>query len=161
MRVGIPVLCVIAVLAGLIYRDVQKWRRYRTQWKTVALSRLASMTLTNQEVISDFVTFSSEEGGLKAGRWTGHHALMMKNGEYLLYEFRHGANARYLSSLGPHLFLARGSNGRWYYSTYHFCMNMAAVIGEAPPDSVSDFSKKYFAREFDGKSDECLNRTWP
>ena len=41
----------------------------------------------------------------------------MTNGEYIVYAYRHGANNGFVD----HLFLGHGSDGRWLYSTYHFC----------------------------------------
>lgn len=52
----------------------------------------------------------------------------MTNDEYLAYGFRHGFN----SGLVDHLFLAHGSDGRWYYSTYHFCNSMAGARFDGP-----------------------------
>lgn len=157
MWVGVTVflaLATLAVVATIV--GIDKNYRFRANWKAGALTQLTGLTLTNPEVARDFQSLKSEEA-LEAKRWTSGSVLLMKNGEYLFYKFRHGGNARY--AMNPHLFLARGSNNRWYYSTYHFCMNMAGVGGDAPPDSISDFAKKYSAREFDGTSDECLKRT--
>jgi hypothetical protein len=90
-------------------------------------------------------------------RWTEEHVLRMTNGTYLLYKFRHGDNMGFV----PHLFLAHGSDGRWFYSSYHFCGHMASVRGEHAPGSIDEFAQRYSVREFDGKSKECLNITWP
>jgi hypothetical protein len=38
---------------------------------------------------------------------------------------------------------------------------MVMVINDEPPGSIADFVSKYAAREFDGKSDLCLQHTWP
>lgn len=96
---------------------------------------------------------------LKSGssHWTSDHMLIMTNGEYLVYASRHGLH----SGEVKHLFLARGSNGKWLYSTFHFCNSMVAVVADDPPGSIADFSSKYFTREFDGTSDVCLEKTWP
>jgi len=80
----------------------------------------------------------------------------MTNGEYLVYASRHGFNSGFVD----HLFLAHGSDGRWYYSTYHFCNSMVGADVD-PPGSITEFASKYAAREFDGKSDVCLLHTWP
>jgi hypothetical protein len=58
-------------------------------------------------------------------------------------------------------FLARSADGHWYYSTCHFCDSMAAVRNEDPPGSIAEFARRYSVREFDGKSDVCLQHTWP
>jgi len=74
----------------------------------------------------------------------------------VVYASRHGFNNGFVD----HLFLAHGSDGRWYYSTYHFCNSMAAAAPD-PPGSIQEFVSQYAVREFDGKSDVCLQHTWP
>jgi hypothetical protein len=80
----------------------------------------------------------------------------MTNGEYIIYAFWHGANSGFVD----HLFLGHCSDGRWLYSTYHFCTHMAGADAD-PPGSINEFETTYWAREFDGKSDVCLKHTWP
>jgi len=80
----------------------------------------------------------------------------MTNGEYIIYAFWHGANSGFVD----HLFLGHCSDGRWLYSTYHFCNHMAGADAD-PPGSINEFAATYSAREFDGKSDMCLKHTWP
>ena len=46
--------------------------------------------------------------------------VLMTNGEHIIYECRHGANIYF----PPHLFLGHCSDGRWLYSSYHFCNSM-------------------------------------
>jgi hypothetical protein len=150
----------LAVVASVIvwwWLGLLKYERARTSWKATTLPRLSSLSITNEEI-------RQELEALKAGPtpnmdfgWAHDHVLLMTNGEYLIYASRHGFN----NGLVNHLFLARGSDGRWLYSTYHFCNVMAAVRRDPPPGSIIEFTKKYSAREFDGKSDECLQKTWP
>jgi len=92
----------------------------------------------------------------RAREWIHDHVLLMSNGEYLIYAFRHGFNDGTID----HLFLAHGSDGKWYYSTYHFCSHMAMIRSNNTPASIADFASRYSLRVFDGKSDECLTRTW-
>lgn len=92
------------------------------------------------------------------GDWMGERVLVMRDGAMIDYRFWHGAN----SGLVDHLFLGRGSDGRWLFSTYHFCNGLAAVRGEEAPDSIEDFMQRYSVREFAGAGDErCLEHTWP
>ena len=129
----------------------------RAQWKGPTLASLALLSITNELI-------RRELDQLKAGptpnidfRWAHDHVLLMTNGEYIIYASRHGANSGFVD----HLFLGHGSDGRWLYSTYHFCSLMAGVRGDDPPGSITEFAKRYAAREFDGESDECLQHTWP
>ncbi len=63
----------------------------------------------------------------------------MTNGEYIVYDYWHGANNGFVD----HLFLGHSSDGRWLYSTYHFCNHMAMVVGDEPPGSNAEFAKRY------------------
>jgi hypothetical protein len=131
--------------------------RERTDWKRAALSRLAELPLDNEEIGQELDTLKANRRAGKYPEWTGEHVLLMTNDEYLIYASRHGFN----NGLVDHLFLARGSDGRWFYSTYHFCNSMVGVIVDSPPSSIAEFAKRYSVREFDGKSDVCLQHTWP
>jgi hypothetical protein len=102
-------------------------------------------------------TLKASRGAGDRQEWTGEHVLLMTNDDYLVYASRHGFNNGFVD----HLFLARGSDGRWYYSTYHFCNRMVALMSDDPPASITEFARTYSARAFDGKSDECLQHTWP
>jgi hypothetical protein len=102
----------------------------------------------------------AELDALKAGTniysgWANDHVLLMTNGEFIIYEYRHGANEYF----PPHLFLGHGSDGRWLYSSYHFCKSMAMLPPDDPPGSIAEFKRRYSAREFDGGSDVCLKMT--
>jgi hypothetical protein len=121
------------------------------------LVRLAPQSATNDII-------SKELHALKAATvhdghrdWVSDNVLLMTNGEYLVYASRHGFNSGFVD----HLFLAHGSDGKWLYSTYHFCNQMVGALGDPAPGSIVEFKKTYAAREFDGKSDDCLNKTWP
>jgi hypothetical protein len=113
--------------------------------------------MTNEEVLQEFAELKSGPAPNMNFRWAHHHVILMTNGEYLVYASRHGFNSGFVD----HLFLGHGSDGRWLYSTYHFCNGLAGVIADDPPGSISEFATRYSAREFDGKSDECLQHTWP
>ena len=90
------------------------------------------------------------------GLWAGNRVVRMTNGDYLIYAFWHGMNMGFVD----HLFLAHGSDGRWYYSSYHFCQQLTTIRFYPRPLSIADFASKYSLREFDGKSDICLQPTY-
>lgn len=117
--------------------------------------RLTNLSLTNQEVRTELEAMKAERRESGETTWAGDRVLRMKNGEFIVYEYRHGRNDYF----PPHLFLGRCSDGRWIYSSYHFCNSMSMIEFDPIPNSIADFAKKYSAREFDGKSDECLNLT--
>ena len=89
MWVGVTVflaLATLAVVATIV--GIDKNYRFRANWKAGALTQLTGLTLTNPEVARDFQSLKSEEA-LEVKRWTSGSVLLMKNGEYLFYKFRH------------------------------------------------------------------------
>jgi len=154
-------LSIPVVLAALVFGGWSalrsKHQRARADWKTATMSRLSALSLTGEEVRRELDSMKSNRGVGEHQEWTGDHMVLMTNDEFLVYELRHGLNSGFVD----HLFLARGSDGRWYYSTYHFCNSMVGVRADEPPGSIAEFASRYAAREFDGKSDVCLQRTWP
>lgn len=153
---SIPVILGGLVLGG--WSAVRyKHERARTDWKTAALARLSALSLTNEDVSRELESLERNRGVGEHQEWAGVQVVLMTNNEFLVYASRHGLNSGFVD----HLFLAHGSNGRWYYSTYHFCNNMAGVRFEDPPGSLAEFSTRYAAHEFDGKSDVCMQHTWP
>jgi len=131
----------------------------RREWKDKAIADIASR-------VADAAWVSREIEGLKkagagdgadSDRWLSERLILMRHGDWLAY-----ANiCQREDSRIADLFLARGSDGRWYYSTYHFCRGMIVLKGEEQSEDLAGFIKAYYLRPFDGHSDECLQKTWP
>lgn len=155
--IGISILIVLVSLPfGLLSFTGYKHQRARADWKTTTLARLAGLSFTNTDIIRELEKLKANRGTGDRQEWTGESVLVMTNDEFLVYASRHGFNNGFVD----HLFLAHGSDGRWYYSTYHFC-SMVMLMSDDPPGSIVEFASRYAAREFDGKSDVCLQHTWP
>ena len=154
-------LLVVLLLAGLLAGawSVAKYRvaRTRAQWARKSLERIAGLSVTNEQIHAELNQLKSMTSASADFRWAHDHVLLMTNGECIIYVYRHGDNSGFVD----HLFLGHGSNGRWLYSTYHFCNSMVGALGEDPPGSIAEFAKRFSVREFDGRSDECLQHTWP
>ena len=144
-------ICLCVFVAGAWWFAKQKAAHERARWKRTAIERLAGLSPNNEEIRREIEALKT---GLKRG-WTHDHVLMMKNGEHIIYAYRHGRNSSF-----DHLFLGHGSDGRWLHSSYHFCNSMVMLNSDDAPGSITEFAQSYSAREFDGKSDECLQRTW-
>jgi hypothetical protein len=56
------------------------------------------------------------------------------------------------------IFIAKGSDGKWYYTDFHFCVRMMVLNDQ--PASLAEFKHRYFLAEFDGVSDAALERSW-
>ncbi len=150
-------LVLVAIFLVFLHYDKRSREKARAQWKDATLPRLDALAADTAAIGRELE--DTKALGLKFGgpQWIGDKVLAMTNGEYLIFASRHGFNNGFIN----HLFLAHGSNGKWLYSTYHFCNSMMMIAGEDPPGSIAEFSKRYAVREFDGKSDVCLEKTWP
>ncbi len=89
--------------------------------------------------------------------WLSDHIILTRKGEWLAY----ANSCQKQDGRIADIFLARGSDGQWYYSTYHFCVGMVVLRAEEQPEDLATFTKTYFLRTFDGHSDNCLQKTWP
>jgi len=131
----------------------------RRNWKQKSIAeitvRVANATWVTNE-LTDLKPQSTSERN-RDGGWFSEHMILTRNGAWLAY-----ANICHKQDRHIHdLFLARGSDGRWYYSTYHFCIGMVALRTEEQPEDLAGFAKTYFLQRFDGQSDDCLQKTWP
>jgi hypothetical protein len=159
-RIIIIFLSVLLLIAALFvgWRATVHYRfeRAREKWKDATLRQLAGMSLTNEMIHTELEQIKHPTPNLNFG-WAHEHVILMTNGEYLVYGWWHGFNSGFVD----HLFLAHGTDGKWYYSTFHFCNRLAVLGIDDPAGSIAEFAKRYSVREFDGKSDECLKHTWP
>ena len=128
----------------------------RREWKQKRIAeisaRIADVTWSSNEL----ARLTTAEPGRDDG-WLSDTMIRMRNGDWLAY-----VNICQKRDPRIHdLFLARGSDGQWYYSTYHFCVDMIALRIDEQPEDLAGFKKTYFLRKFDGQSDDCLQKTWP
>ena len=134
------VLVLFALLGGVWWfakaRAKARAELARAQWKGPALERLASLTVTNEEILQELHQLRTPTPQLDFG-WAHHHVLLMTNGEFIIYAFRHGANNGFVD----HLFLGHGSDGRWLYSTYHFCSSMGVLGVTTLRDRLLNFQR--------------------
>jgi hypothetical protein len=131
----------------------------RKDWKnnaTVEIAHRASdtnwlaseMEMLRKQVIRDRSDSSA---------WFSDHLILLTNGEWIVFASKCGKEDRRIHDI----FIGRGSDGCWYYSTFHFCIGMLDLRMEEPSASLAEFRENYFLQEFDGRSDECLKKTWP
>lgn len=130
----------------------------RKTWKDNSLAALATRTADAQWVTNELARVKSNPSGVDdPEEWLSAQMILMRNGDWLAYtNVCQKENARI-----PDLFLAHGSDGRWYFSTYHFCKQMLELRMDGQPADLSSFVAAYSLKEFDGKSDDCLQKTWP
>jgi hypothetical protein len=129
----------------------------RIQWKDHAISLI-------QQRASDRAWITAQSAHLQArtatrpfANWIGDEFLFMKNGDWIICQ-------NICRKQDPHiedLFIGLGSDGRWYYSTFHFCVGKVTLFGEGTqPDTLLQFVDGYSLRPFEVHSNDCLRSTW-
>jgi len=150
------------ILVAIIFlwpggEDARLQSKARKKWGDQAIADISRR-------VSNPLALTNEMAALRAASvqaaedwWIGTNILLMGDGKYLVYA---DINAKEEGRIHD-LFIAYGSDDKWYYSTYHFCTGMVSIRVAEQPASIRAFAETYFAREFDGTSDECLKKTWP
>lgn len=157
---GTAVLFVlIAIGTSVVGRGDQLQSSARKSWKQKRIAEIAARVAGPMWHSNELVrlrTRSTADPGVYES-WLSDRLITAQNGEWLTY-----ANICRKEDRRIHdLFLARGSDGKWYYSTYHFCIGVVVLRMEEQPEDLAGFAKAHFLRTFDGQSDECLKKTWP
>jgi hypothetical protein len=130
----------------------------RRHWKAGAIREIARHTSNANQIADELAVLKTNATNSEDYEaWLSDHLILMKNGEWLCF-----ANACAKEESAIHdLFLAKGSNGTWYYSTFHFCVRMLNLKAADQPESIAEFLQTYSVHAFDGQSEECLKSTWP
>jgi hypothetical protein len=135
----------------------------RKAWKEAAIPEITRLAANRDWLAAETARLENGETNrpVLASGWLTDRLILMENREWLVYK-SHCSKAA--PRLVEDIFLAKGSDGRWYYSTFHFCLGMLTLIMEqedGPPamTNLAAFAHEYRLREFDGKSDECLKKT--
>jgi hypothetical protein len=152
-------LCAAALGAALLaLRAPRLNSKPRKQWKENAESELNRQVNNPTFLTNEILTVKSRPvTESEWANWISDDLILMTNGEWMAYR---NVCAKEEGRIAD-LVIGRGSDGKWYYSTFHFCIGMINLKTMEQPESLPKFQKDYFLREFDGHSDESLKRTWP
>src|ERR1051325_7337521 len=118
-------IALAAVAVGVLAAGLLWWkqRSESAEWRRTAVTQLSRLSIAEPPVSNEWSALRVSITDTNGRAWTSDHVLLMANGEFILYKYRHGANGYF----PPHLFVGRGSDGRWLWSDYHFCNSMAMV----------------------------------
>jgi len=139
---GFLLLVLAAAIAWIVARPDKYHSAERRAWAERALGELRAETP------------GSDMGD---SAWIQSGCLYFRNGEWI--QFR---SICHKEDPNVHdLFVGRGSDGNWYYSTFHFCRDVCVLQMSAQPENLAAFIRDYALAKFDGLSDACLRPTWP
>ena len=138
------------------------WRyssKHRRQGKDAALVRIGRVAQDADWLKTEMAAMNPKRIGGHATRrvWLSDHLIVMENREWIIY----ASHCDRENVVVYDIFVGRGSDGNWYYSSYHFHTGMIDLAVRGQPADLSAFARGYYLRQFDGKSDEALGKTWP
>ena len=118
----------------------------RVEWKDQALEDLQTI-----DTAASIPNFNDLHEG-----WFSQQGIVMADGSWIAYRSKCHKEDPNINDI----FIGRASDGKWYYSTYHFCIGACVILMDDRPESLASFVKEHALVEFDGKSDDCLRSTW-
>jgi hypothetical protein len=158
--VALVVAVIVGVPVALSWRYRAARRRFRRRWKNAAVERIARLSEDASWIQEEIRAAGNGKGVLRAEQpWLREEVIVMADGDRIVYRST-GDMPRHDRHRMGDLFIGRASNGKWYYSSYHFCGCMYNLMTEGQPPDLARFIKAFSLVEFDGKSDKCLGKTW-
>lgn len=163
MRRKLLIVIVSLGLLGIVYANRNNYDPLHTDarraWKQKSLAEISSRLRLPDWPTNEISRLQTIKKGDPDDyqNWLSKELILLKNGEWLAFK----NVCRKEKGNIYDMFLAKGSDGRWYYSTYHFCVDMVSLKMEFQPKDLSSFTNYFCLRPFDGRSDECLEKTWP
>ncbi len=160
---GLLTLTIIAACLALpVWWKSHQKHQARLAWKESAIPEINRYADDSAWVRREIFTLTNEsateENQIIEEPWLSDRMMLMNSGEWLVYRSHcHKEEPRNVEDIC----IAKASNGRWYYTTCHFCVRMLALtmLQHEPPPDLGSFLKRYQFREFDGHSNECLKTT--
>lgn len=149
---GIAILLVFVMKA----RDPLRWRSRRA-WKNEAVEKI-NQRLADPAWMRDATGRGDGRSTTSPWkiRWNQDEILTMQNGDWIVCQSICSKQDWRIKDL----FIGRGSDGNWYYSTFHFCIGRTVLGMDPQPESLAQFANAYWLAKFDGRSDDCLKVTW-
>lgn len=154
-------IVIVAISAALVLSAAvyAYWPRLtnrpRRIWKDQAIEQVRHRVADEQWLSAETDRVKAQPRSFEGG-WFSDELLLMKNGDWMVAQ--HMCSKQ--EPLIKDIFIGRGSDGRWYYSTFHFCVGLDVLHMEPQPKSLAEFVRGFWLVPFDGKSDDCLEQTW-
>lgn len=159
-KTAISGLLIAATAIGLNFipscRGDPLYRKERKAWKATAISEINHRIQDRQWLESELAKVKKQVKD-DEGEWCSENLAVATNGEWIVCASKCAKENPSIYDI----FIGHGSDGKWYYSTYHFCVGKLVLKMDERPGSLSEFVQTYYLEEFDGRSDECLRKTWP
>jgi hypothetical protein len=152
-------LLIAGIAAAVFLRAPTLQSSARREWKQNRIAEIMARVADPSWPADELTRLNarSTNAPTEDSGWLSERIIVTRKGEWLAY----ANSCQKQDARIADIFLARGSDGRWYYSTYHFCVEMIVLRMDGQPEDLATFTKTYSLETFDGQSDECLRKTWP
>jgi len=137
------------------------------EYRAAAVAEVGRLA-DNEQWVEEQADVLQGENDWRERKWFTDRFILMRNGDWMTYWYRCSKGDRPKKQLlrGSHtydIFIGKGSDGKWYYTTFHFCVGMVVLRTEEQPTDLAAFvDNEWFSfREFDGSAANCVGKTWP
>src|SRR5258708_7295318 len=137
-RVMYSVVVALLLLAtGLTLRWYLSSERRRRTWAHDAVSGIDRLARDRSWVAeqTNGVKRQMSEMPRQQGAWVGHQVAIMGDGEWIAFK----NECVHRHALLGDIFIGKASNGRWYYSSFHFCCEMIVPQMDEQPADLPTF----------------------
>jgi type II secretory pathway pseudopilin PulG len=152
---------VIGLAAVLLVPSVLRHHRraVQRQWRAAAIEEVNRLASDSDWIATRIAALDERPGNDESSRdkWLSERLVLMQNGEWIVCANKCSKEDWNFDDI----FVGKASDGKWYYSTFHFCTGMVVLRIQGRPAGLDSFKKQYFLREFSGDADSLLDRTWP
>jgi hypothetical protein len=130
----------------------------RREWKNGAIQAIRGDLKEPDHLVKRFGEIPEPRSyfDTSEAKWLTKDTIVCADGAWLAYR----AQCHKQDPKVHDIFIAKASDGKWYYSDYHFCIDVYVLASNGQPESLDRFKEDYSLAEFDGQSDEALNPTW-
>src|SRR5437016_4620456 len=115
--VQLAVVLLLLLATGLSLRWLLSSQRLRKNWKNQAVIEVARLAADRSWVSEQTATIQKEVSAGPRGTWVGDSIVIMRDGEWVVFQ----NECVHRHQLLGDIFVGKASNGRWYYSSFHFC----------------------------------------
>ena len=147
-------------LAGVLCVLGMRWARQRSieKWNHAAIAAVSSLASDTNWIASQISTLHTQPiEDMSQSGWMTNNLIVLKSEEWLIFTNACQKEDWRLQDM----FIGKASDGKWYYTTYHFCIGMKVLPVMGQPENMQAFKTKYFVRWFNGAQEAVLTKTWP
>ena len=156
------IVVILCIIAGGIFVAVTKFDEFHTaerrQWKNDVIGAITK-DLKSPNYLKERlgkVPKPMSEFDTSEPQWLTEDTIVCRDASWLAYRAQTHMNDPKIHDI----FIARASDGKWYYSDFHFCKQMMVLESNGQPETLDQLKKEYSLVEFDGSSDDALDQTW-